>query len=226
MNGGGHFTPPPPTNGGEYLLSLIQNPHNPPLQHSPTTTNSAVAFMGPTIHVSPPWQINALLQYQTLKLKSGPLPIDGFAHDPQLQYNYNGIGVSDFHGVGNFRCEPSRRMDQWGSGTRQKGSGVSSSELGVKNESVQAMEENVRRDGNVGRKIRLPEQLDHPVPPSGCNLYSVLASDIEESRSKLQSNVVGDGVRDKFKGDGRLTLEEDVADYGRGKSNNPNISHT
>ncbi|CAL0306127.1 unnamed protein product [Lupinus luteus] len=294
MNSGGDFMPPPPTNGGEYLLSLIQNPHNPPPQHSPTTTNPAIAFMGPTIHVSPPWQINgpnhpqqfhhhylyglphnpfppisdafsstqisvandlrrlgnnnnnninmveALLQYQTLKLKSGPLPIDGFAHDPQLQYNYSGygrnlhlensnpnlssngnfvehdrFGVSDFHGVGNFRCEPSRRMDQWGSGTRQKGSGVSSDELGVKNESVQAMEESVRRDGNVGHEIRLLEQLDHPGPPSGSNLHSVSASDIEESRSKLQRNVVGDGVLDKFKGDGRLKLEEDVADYGR-----------
>ncbi|OIW18992.1 hypothetical protein TanjilG_31050 [Lupinus angustifolius] len=338
MNGGGgDFTPPPPTNGGEYLLSLIQNPHNPPPQFHqppsqpppqqfPTTTDPAVAFMGPTIHVSSPWKINgpdhpqqfhhhhhylpyqsnlfglshnpfppirddysstqisvandlrklgffiegnnnnninmveALLQHQELKLKFGSLPIDSFAPDPQFQYdvgsllnlkfNYNGygrnlhlenpkpnpnlssngnviehdrIGVmfgrvnSDFHGVGNFRSEPSRSNDQWGSGTRRKGSEVSSDELVVRNESVHAMEEVARRGSNVGCEMRLPEHLDHPGPPSGSNLHLVSASDIEEPRSMFQSNVVGDGVRDKFKGDGRLKME-DVADYGRGSS--------
>ncbi|KAE9610710.1 hypothetical protein Lal_00021230 [Lupinus albus] len=358
MDGGGpNFTPPPPSNGGEYLLSLIQNPHNlppqqphPPPQLSPTL-DPAVAVMGPSIHVSSPWQINgpdhpqqyqhheqqnhhlptwssfqpnlfglphnpfppirdpfsstqipvpnstlgfgddlrrlgffiegnnnnnstnnnvldALLQrqkQQELKLKFGSLPIDAFAHEPQLASNVDsllnlkfsnlnsnggygsnlhvenpkpnpnfnnqgvvenerigvGRGNSGFHGVGNFGSEPSRRKDQWGSGIGRRGSEVDNSgELGVRNENVQhTMKGNVRRGGNAVREMRLPEQLDHPGPPSGSNLHSVTASAFEESRSKFKGNLVEDGIRDKFKGDGRLKMEG-VADSGRGSGGN------
>ncbi|CAJ1949914.1 unnamed protein product [Sphenostylis stenocarpa] len=60
MNGGGGDLPPPHSNGGEFLLSLIQRPHHPqphpPLQ-SPAI-DPAVAVVGPTIPVgAPPWPI-------------------------------------------------------------------------------------------------------------------------------------------------------------------------
>lgn len=151
-----------------------------------------------------------------------------------VEQERTGVGIgrgnnnySYHHGVGNFRSvhspEPSRRMGNWGSGTRRKGLEVNSGDLGVRNENLHTKKESVRMvpgersssRGNVARETGLPEQLDHPGLPSRIKLHSVAASDFKESRSKFRSNVIEDGVGDKFKGVDRLKMEG-VTDSGGG----------
>ena len=52
--------------------------------------------------------------------------------------------------------------------------------------------------GNRTREVVIPEQLDHSVPPGRSNLHSVSASDIEESISNLQSDIVEDSSGRNF----------------------------
>lgn len=113
----------------------------------------------------------------------------------------------------------SRGTGYWGSGTTRKGSevgedrglAVGSGEFGARNENLHSKKESGRMGsggrsntrGNVAREVGLPDQIDHPGPPSGSNLHSGLGSGIEESRSSLNRvGVVEDGVSDKHMGVG------------------------
>lgn len=117
-----------------------------------------------------------------------------------------------------------RGKGYWGSGTGSRSSEVSEvSDLGARNENLYAKKESVgmgsgersNTRGNVAREMGLPDQLDHPGPPSGSNLHSGLAaSRVEESRSNFNSVIV-DGVRDKHKGVSGSKME-DIPDSGRG----------
>lgn len=58
--------------------------------------------------------------------------------------------------------------------------------------------ENVGIRGDSSRGLGLSAQLDRPGPPSGSNLRSVKASDVEDSMMKLENAAVEDGVSNEI----------------------------
>ncbi|XP_027334652.1 UTP:RNA uridylyltransferase 1 isoform X2 [Abrus precatorius] len=127
-------------------------------------------------------------------------------------------GLGNFRAIGSSSPEPSRVPPGFGNMTRGKGHWgrkrseigedrvgvVGSGETGVRNVNLYAKRESVRMvsgersnaRGNVVREMGLPDQLDHPGPPTGSNLHSV-----------NEIGIVEDGVGDKHKGGGRSRME-------------------
>jgi len=101
MNGGGGDLPLPPTpsNGGEFLLSLIQRPHqhhSHPRQQSPAI-DPAVAVVGPTIPVgSPQWQIAGADHQHPLPLPHHLPPWSHTLSSPLYPPNFFGLPHNPF----------------------------------------------------------------------------------------------------------------------------------
>ncbi|XP_014522958.1 UTP:RNA uridylyltransferase 1 [Vigna radiata var. radiata] len=102
MNGGGGDLPLPPTpsNGGEFLLSLIQRPHHHhhqhPRQQSPAI-DPAVAVVGPTIPVgSPQWPIAGADHPHALPLPHHLPPWSHTLSSPLYPPNFFGLPHNPF----------------------------------------------------------------------------------------------------------------------------------
>ncbi|XP_047153944.1 UTP:RNA uridylyltransferase 1 [Vigna umbellata] len=101
MNGGGGDLPLPPTpsNGGEFLLSLIQRPHHHhphPRQQSPAI-DPAVAVVGPTIPVgSPQWPIAGADHPHVLPLPHHLPPWSHTLSSPLYPPNFFGLPHNPF----------------------------------------------------------------------------------------------------------------------------------
>lgn len=126
-------------------------------------------------------------------------------HDAVVDQERRGV-------VGNFSRsigpspEPVRVPPGFGNKARGKGY-WGSGDVGGRNESLYTRKESVRMGsgergnnarGNVACELGLPDQLDHPGPPSGSNLHSGLAFGIEEHRGVGRSKV--EGVSDSGRG--------------------------
>lgn len=86
--------------------------------------------------------------------------------------------VNKTKGKGYLDSGTGRKGLEVGSGDDRRG--VGSGELGARNENLYARRESLtmgsgqrsNNGGNVASELRLPDQLDHPGPPSGSNLHS------------------------------------------------------
>ncbi|WJX87128.1 RNA uridylyltransferase [Trifolium repens] len=125
-------------------------------------------------------------QQQELKLQFGSLPTVSYANtssEVSSNGSFNGFdrnSSNNNHGrgvIGNFRSTEQIRVPP-GFGNNARGTGywgseVGDGELGGRNEGLYSKKENVRLGfGERSNGLRLPDQLDHPGPPSGSELHS------------------------------------------------------
>ncbi|GAU40931.1 hypothetical protein TSUD_348680 [Trifolium subterraneum] len=207
MNGGGGNFPPSQSNGGDFLLSLLQKPRPPQPSSTPpqqsVTIDPAVAMMGPTIPFS-------TSQYQSNghdHLNLHPLHhhlhqnqnLPPWSHTPSSSYPQNSFGSTE-----QIRVPP-------GFGNNVRGTGYGGTEVG--DGELYSKRENVRLGfgersdirNNVGHELRLPDQLDNPGPPSGSELHS----------DYVDVDAIGEQIADS------LLLEEELDD----KSTNATKRH-
>ncbi|KAJ7962259.1 UTP:RNA uridylyltransferase 1-like [Quillaja saponaria] len=141
--------------------------------------------------------------YQSMASPDTRGPPPGFQNQPKGRATWdfgNRMGLSHNEDRGaNFRGLGDRNV----SSTLEKGSVRRVSAGGSK----------IR--GHVSHEMRLPEQLDHPGPPTGSNLPSVSASDFEESMLNSQNDITESGGRNKYLGLDKNRNEDDPQ-HGRG----------
>lgn len=121
-----------------------------------------------------------------MKLQFGSLPTVSYTTTPEVSSNgsFNGFDRNGNHErgvIGDFRSnaqstEQTRAPPGFGKNTKGVGFGETvdrNEDLARKLEGLRiGFHEKRNIKGNVGRELRLPDQIDHPGPPSGSNLHS------------------------------------------------------
>ncbi|CAK8560954.1 unnamed protein product [Lathyrus sativus] len=158
-------------------------------------------------------------QKQEVKLQFGSLPTVSYNTTPEVSSkgSFNGFDRHNNHErgvIGDFRSNAqSTEQTRAPPGVGNNGNRLGFGELGGTNEDLSSNLEILRigfgersnNKGNVGHELRLPDQIDHPGPPSGSNLLS----DYEDI------GAVGEQLA------GSLLLEDEVDD----KSSNSKKHH-
>lgn len=121
-----------------------------------------------------------------MKLQFGSLPTVSYTTTPEVSSygSFNGFDRHNNHErgvIGDFRSNAqSIEQTRAPPGFVNNGKGLGFGELGGRNEDLSSKLERLsvgfgeksNNKGNVRHELRLPDQIDHPGPPSGSNLHS------------------------------------------------------